>query len=70
MASQRIERVTRRTPLDAPVTPILRVHTKTRLERQEDDEADREDARRERARRPQPPSAAPSPGGTHVDIRA
>lgn len=70
MASQRIERITRRTPLDAPVSPVLRVATKTRLERQEDEEADREDARRERARRgPAPAAPGPSPGGGHVDIR-
>lgn len=64
----RIDRISRTTRRDEPVTPIIRVHTKTRLERQEDEEADREDARRERGRRP-PAPAPSSPGGGHVDIR-
>jgi hypothetical protein len=68
----RIDRISRTTPGADAVVPILPVHRRTRLEREEDEEADREDARRERARQPPAPDPGPDgpPSGGHVDIRA
>jgi hypothetical protein len=64
----RIERLGRILPGDGPVVPVARVRLKRRDERQDDAEADREDARREHAHHAQD-DAAPAAPSVHVDVR-
>lgn len=65
-----VDRIGKASRTDGPVAPIAGVRSRSRADRKEDEEAGREDARREHARSGGHPSPPRSPLGPHVDIRA